>query len=42
MDRGYEEAACQGMMAGYNAHLAVKEEEPFILAVRCLHRGFDR
>lgn len=28
---GYEEAACQGMMAGYNAHLAVKEEEPFIL-----------
>lgn len=28
---GYEEAACQGLMAGYNAHLAVKEEEPFIL-----------
>lgn len=28
---GYEEAACQGMMAGFNAHLAVKEEEPFIL-----------
>lgn len=28
---GYEEAACQGMMAGINAHLAIKEEEPFIL-----------
>ena len=28
---GYEEAACQGLMAGINAHLAVKEEEPFIL-----------
>ena len=28
---GYEEAACQGIMAGINAHLAVKEEEPFIL-----------
>ncbi len=28
---GYEEAACQGMMAGINAHLAVKEEAPFIL-----------
>ncbi len=28
---GYEEAACQGLMAGYNAHLAVKEEDPFIL-----------
>ena len=28
---GYEEAACQGMMAGMNAHLAIKEEAPFIL-----------
>ena len=28
---GYEEAACQGMMAGFNAHLAVQEEEPLII-----------
>jgi tRNA uridine 5-carboxymethylaminomethyl modification enzyme len=28
---GYEEAACQGLIAGINAHLAIKEEEPFIL-----------
>lgn len=28
---GYEEAACQGLMAGINAHLAVKEEKPFTL-----------
>ncbi len=28
---GYEEAACQGLMAGINAHLAVKDEPPFIL-----------
>ncbi len=28
---GYEEAACQGLMAGTNAHQAVVEEEPFIL-----------
>ena len=28
---GYEEAACQGMMAGFNAALAVKESAPFIL-----------
>jgi len=28
---GYEEAAAQGMMAGYNAHLAIHEEAPFIL-----------
>ena len=28
---GYEEAACQGLMAGINAHLKVKEREPLIL-----------
>jgi tRNA uridine 5-carboxymethylaminomethyl modification enzyme len=28
---GYEEAACQGLMAGINAHLKVKEKDPFIL-----------
>lgn len=28
---GYEEAACQGLLAGINAHLKVHEEEPFIL-----------
>ncbi len=28
---GYEEAGCQGLMAGINAHLAVKEKEAFIL-----------
>lgn len=28
---GYEEAACQGLMAGINAHQAVKEEDAFIL-----------
>jgi tRNA uridine 5-carboxymethylaminomethyl modification enzyme len=28
---GYEEAACQGLMAGMNAHLKVKEHAPFIL-----------
>lgn len=28
---GYEEAACQGMMAGFNAHLAIHEEEPLII-----------
>ena len=28
---GYEEAACQGLIAGINAHLAHKEEPPFIL-----------
>jgi tRNA uridine 5-carboxymethylaminomethyl modification enzyme len=28
---GYEEAACQGLMAGINAHLKVKEEAPYIL-----------
>ena len=29
---GYEEAACQGFMAGINATLFVKEKEPFILS----------
>jgi len=28
---GYEEAACQGLMAGINAHLKTKDKEPFIL-----------
>jgi len=28
---GYEEAACQGMMAGINAALSVQERDPFIL-----------
>lgn len=28
---GYEEAACQGLMAGINAHRKVKQEEPVIL-----------
>lgn len=28
---GYEEAACQGLMAGINAHRKIKEEEPIIL-----------
>lgn len=28
---GYEEAACQGLMAGINSHLAHKEEEPFVI-----------
>lgn len=29
---GYEEAACQGLMAGMNAHLKAREEAPFILS----------
>jgi len=28
---GYEEAGCQGLMAGINAHLKINEEQPFIL-----------
>ena len=28
---GYEEAACQGLMAGINAHLSAKDEPQFIL-----------
>lgn len=28
---GYEEAACQGLIAGINAHRKVKEEDPFVL-----------
>jgi tRNA uridine 5-carboxymethylaminomethyl modification enzyme len=28
---GYEEAACQGLMAGVNAHLKINEKNPFIL-----------
>ena len=29
---GYEEAACQGLMAGINAHLHINNKEPFILS----------
>jgi tRNA uridine 5-carboxymethylaminomethyl modification enzyme len=29
---GYEEAACQGLMAGINAHLKVGGKEPFVLS----------
>jgi tRNA uridine 5-carboxymethylaminomethyl modification enzyme len=29
---GYEEAACQGLMAGINAHLKISEKDPFILS----------
>jgi tRNA uridine 5-carboxymethylaminomethyl modification enzyme len=29
---GYEEAACQGLMAGINAHLKLKDENPFVLS----------
>ncbi len=28
---GYEEAACQGLIAGINAYLSINNEEPFIL-----------
>ncbi len=28
---GYEEAACQGLIAGINAHLKINKEDPFIL-----------
>ena len=28
---GYEEAACQGLMAGINAHQKITDNEPFIL-----------
>ena len=29
---GYEEAGCQGLMAGINAHLAINEQDPFVLS----------
>jgi tRNA uridine 5-carboxymethylaminomethyl modification enzyme len=29
---GYEEAACQGLIAGMNAHLAAAQKEPFVLS----------
>ncbi len=29
---GYEEAACQGLMAGINAHLKITEQKPLILS----------
>lgn len=28
---GYEEAACQGLIAGVNAHLKINQQEPFVL-----------
>lgn len=28
---GYEEAGCQGLMAGINAHLKINDKEPFVL-----------
>lgn len=28
---GYEEAACQGLMAGINAHLKISEKDPYVL-----------
>ena len=29
---GYEEAACQGLMAGINAHCLIHEQDPFVLS----------
>ena len=29
---GYEEAACQGLMAGINAHLLIHDQEPLVLS----------
>jgi tRNA uridine 5-carboxymethylaminomethyl modification enzyme len=29
---GYEEAACQGLMAGINAHLLIHDEDPLVLS----------
>ncbi|MDI9359075.1 MAG: tRNA uridine-5-carboxymethylaminomethyl(34) synthesis enzyme MnmG [Phycisphaerales bacterium] len=29
---GYEEAACQGLVAGINAHLKINQQKPFILS----------
>ncbi len=28
---GYEEAACQGLMAGMNAHLAINDQDPLVI-----------
>ena len=37
---GYEEAACQGLMAGINAHLKINEEEPFVLNINSFNLYF--
>ena len=36
---GYEEAAAQGLLAGMNAHLKVKEKDPFILGRKDAYIG---
>lgn len=36
---GYEEAACQGLMAGINAALSVKNAEPFVLSRKDAYIG---
>jgi len=36
---GYEEAACQGLIAGINAHLKINEKDPFILNRREAYIG---
>jgi tRNA uridine 5-carboxymethylaminomethyl modification enzyme len=37
-----EEAACQGLMAGINAHLKVHEKAPLILKRDEAYRGVNR
>ena len=40
---GYEEAAAQGLMAGINAALAIKDQGPLVLgSCTSLHRCYDR
>ena len=39
---GYEEAACQGLMAGINAHRNVNKLAPFVLKkIRSIYRCFN-